>query len=57
MAETLAVFTENESALVRKALEMVSDHYRDHRALVAYQRAIIRGTERIKEEHGAKRKR
>ena len=49
-AETLAVFTDNESALVRKALEALSDGQGDHRALVAFRRAIIRGTERIKEQ-------
>ena len=49
-AETLAVFTENESALVRKALEALSDYYGDHRGLVAFQRAVIRGTERQKEK-------
>lgn len=46
-AETLAVFTENESAIVRKALEALGDSG-DARALVAFRRAIIRGTERIK---------
>ena len=48
-AETLAVFTENESTLVRKALEGLGDAG-DPRALVAFRRAVIRGTERIKEQ-------